>query len=929
MRSLPNVLRGAFGGVPVTHRRVREMVATAGRGHARRRFATSLLVLLCLGASAAGGATAVPRIEAGMSLPEALLAFQEVGFSIVFSTTLVIDAMRIASVPEVSDPLQLLDALLAAHGLEARDGPQGVLLIVRGSSSEPGAVVVEGIVRSRSGGHPIGGAWVRVHELDLEEMTTAAGHFELGAVPEGVYSFEVRRPGFVVDDRALAVVAGLEGLEIWLQPAPLAGSEIAVNPSRLSLLRDDPAAPFALTRDQILALPQLGDDVFRALSLLPGVSSNDVTAQFNVRGGRREEVLVLLDGQELYEAYHLADFDRALSIVSSSEIARLDLTTGAFPSRYGDRMGAVLELFTIAPPKRHRRRLSLSVLDAQFQASGGETERVAWLASVRRGSADLAGRLVGQEDPEYWDAFGRIDLRVGGRQSLRLNLLRSSDDYVFDELLDGESRGFRTSYDATYAWLVHQGILSPTVFVDSALSTSVIDRDRRGFEIEEEKSFDIADRRELDVQGLRQVWNVSVGSHLLEIGAEARHYGIDYDYASDRHFDTPFAALRSPPREGRFDYRDRLRDDYLAGYVSDRIRLHPALTVELGLRHDDHSLSGDALWSPRVSAAWSIGTGVLRAAWGHYHQSQRAYEIAVIDGDTSIRHAERTEQWVVGYERVLATGPLEGLRIEVYDRKIADPRVRWESIFEPFEPFPEGELDRLRIAPERSRSQGIELLVRVVSRAASAGGRPTRWRGSRTASAGTGFRGRPTRPTASPSTYASPCLETGPSISPGATTPAGRPAKSVCWWSIRRPATMIPATTRNRTRQSPETSRGPHRNPSWSRSSRRTGSLASPTRTDSTCASAAPGTAPVGASPSSSTSRISTIGATSQASIWRSMKTAEPSFASPSCGRASSLRRGSVGSFEREGNGEWGMGKGASGEPVGWSRDAGPREDPT
>ena len=38
--------------------------------------------------------------------------------------------------------------------------------------------------------------------------------------------------------------------------------------------------------------------------------------------------------------------------------------------------------------------------------------------------------------------------------------------------------------------------------------------------------------------------------------------------------------------------------------------------------------------------------------WGHYHQSQRAYELMVEDGDTRFYPAERSEHWVAGFEHL-------------------------------------------------------------------------------------------------------------------------------------------------------------------------------------------------------------------------------------------------------------------------------------
>jgi outer membrane receptor protein involved in Fe transport len=564
------------------------------------------------------------------------------------------------------------------------------------------------------------GVSVRVLEAGLETTTDAEGRFAVAGLAPGTYTVQARRPGFVIERRDGVVVAAGAAVDVSfvLQPAPLTADEIAVHPSRVSLLREEPAAPFALSRDEILALPQLGGDVFRALSLLPGTTGNDVSAQFHVRGGRRDEVLVLLDGQELYEAYHLKDFDNALSVVAASGLAQLDLTTGAFPSSYGDRMGGVLDMSTLAPATPPRHRLSASVVDLQAETSGTAGERLGWHASARRGATDLAADLFGREEnPSFWDLFGKAEVRPTAHQSLRASLLHSSDRLDFREELDGERRRFDTDYDTTYLWLTHQAVLSDRLFVDSALSGSRIARDRRGLESEEEKRFEVDDDRDLEVGALLQSWNLQAGPrHFLKAGVEGRRFEAAYDYASFREFESPFAPLRSEPRDGAFDFRDSFSDDYLGAYLSDRFRPLARLTLEAGARYDRHTLTGDGLWSPRVNLAWGLGgASVARLGWGHFHQSQRAYELAVEDGDTRFYPAERAEHWVAGLEHRFAgdgAGPLAGVRLEAFRRRVSDPRPRYESLFEPFENFHEGELDRFRFEPEESTAEGVELLLR-------------------------------------------------------------------------------------------------------------------------------------------------------------------------------------------------------------------------
>jgi outer membrane receptor protein involved in Fe transport len=52
------------------------------------------------------------------------------------------------------------------------------------------------------------------------------------------------------------------------------------------------------------------------------------------------------------------------------------------------------------------------------------------------------------------------------------------------------------------------------------------------------------------------------------------------------------------------------------------------------------------------------------------------------------------------------------VRVEVYDKRIADPMPIFENLLDPFALFPELEADRVRVQPDSSHVHGAELSVR-------------------------------------------------------------------------------------------------------------------------------------------------------------------------------------------------------------------------
>jgi outer membrane receptor for ferrienterochelin and colicin len=52
------------------------------------------------------------------------------------------------------------------------------------------------------------------------------------------------------------------------------------------------------------------------------------------------------------------------------------------------------------------------------------------------------------------------------------------------------------------------------------------------------------------------------------------------------------------------------------------------------------------------------------------------------------------------------------LRVEAYDKRVANPRPIFENLLDPFALFPELEADRVRVAPDSAHVHGAELSVR-------------------------------------------------------------------------------------------------------------------------------------------------------------------------------------------------------------------------
>jgi len=489
---------------------------------------------------------------------------------------------------------------------------------------------------------------------------------------------------------------------------------IVVTPSEFPLLGGGaPEERQFLTREEVIRLPHLGDDVFRAIDRLPGAATGDISSALQIRGGEGNDVLVLIDGLEVYEPFHIKDFN-VFSIVDSEAIGGIDYLSGGMPSEYGNRMGAVVDMSTASPSKR-RTYAGLSFTHARFLSEGTFAgDRGEWLVSARRGYLDFALQLANEADhslsPRYYDLLGKVQYRIGERSVLSAEVLGAYDHLRF--MTTGEQNDGH--YGNTYAWLNLRSAWTPQLSSRTVVSSGRVTRRRRGGRDEFDQTASVADRRSFDVNGVKQDWTLDLSDrrHYVKWGFDAKHFDASYHYTSTSVIrDSPLSVVTTPIESAR-DESLRPRGTSFAFYAADRVRIGKSLALEAGARIEKESWAGErASVTPRVNLAWSPSPRTtLRAAWGRYRQPQAINEIRIEDADIAFDPAQRSSQAVIGVEQRIAGGI--GVRVDVYRKEISHVRPHYENLFDPLEFFPEVRFDRIRVAPERSRAHGVEVIAK-------------------------------------------------------------------------------------------------------------------------------------------------------------------------------------------------------------------------
>ena len=103
--------------------------------------------------------------------------------------------------------------------------------------------------------------------------------------------------------------------------------------------------------------------VENVLMTLPGVNNNnELSTQYNVRGGNFDENLVYVNGIEIYRPFLIRSGQQeGLSFINNHLIQNIKFSAGGFQAKYGDKLSSVLDI-TYRKPKEFQAQIDLSLL---------------------------------------------------------------------------------------------------------------------------------------------------------------------------------------------------------------------------------------------------------------------------------------------------------------------------------------------------------------------------------------------------------------------------------------------------------------------------------------------------------------------------------------------------------------------------------------
>ena len=211
--------------------------------------------------------------------------------------------------------------------------------------------------------NPVIFAMVKVHGQAAGTTTDLQGKYSLEFNSADTVTISFSMMGYVTKEKTLTKPKGDLRLNITLQTQSIDMGEVTVKEVRRQLNTTQ-----TLNAENIKQLPSTtGNAVEELVATQAGVSThNELSSQYNVRGGSFDENSVYINGIEIYRPLLISSGQQeGLSVINSDMVDNINFSAGGFAAEYGDKMSSVLDI-TYKKPKKFEMTASASLLGANL-----------------------------------------------------------------------------------------------------------------------------------------------------------------------------------------------------------------------------------------------------------------------------------------------------------------------------------------------------------------------------------------------------------------------------------------------------------------------------------------------------------------------------------------------------------------------------------
>ncbi len=165
-------------------------------------------------------------------------------------------------------------------------------------------------------------------------------------------------------------------------------------------------------------------------------SNNELTSNYNVRGGNYDENLVYVNGFQINRPFLTrAGQQEGMSFINSALVESLNFSAGGFDAQYGDKLSSVLDI-KYRTPEKFKGSVMASMLgvEGHLEQQLGKRQRFSYMAGARyRSNGYFLNSLPtkGAYNPVFWDAQVLTDYIINEKWTWSTIAHISDNNYSF------------------------------------------------------------------------------------------------------------------------------------------------------------------------------------------------------------------------------------------------------------------------------------------------------------------------------------------------------------------------------------------------------------------------------------------------------------------------------------------------------------------
>ena len=571
-------------------------------------------------------------------------------------------------------------------------------------------------------GNPVEFVSVSCPKQGRMTMTSLKGEYSLTLHSADSVGIRFSMIGYKSKTRTLIRPRGKQTLQIVLHSSVGEIEGVTVNGATIQT-----GSTQEIKRDKLKEIPSVnGNAVEELIQSQAGVSThNEMSSQYNVRGGSFDENSVYINNVEVYRPFLVRSGQQeGLSVINSDMVDKIGFSTGGFEARYGDKMSSALNI-TYRHPKRFEAAATGSMLGANAYI-GMSNKKIAWSNGFRyKTTSSLLGSLdtKGEYSPSYADYQTYLVYTPNERWEIGFLGNISSNTYKFvpadretkfgtvdnaksfKVYFDGQEKDFFRTFFGSFRLTRHIGQAIEMSIIASAFNT----KEQEKYDIQSQYWLNQAETDEAlgvgtyfqharnylnaSVRSVKLMFNAKKGKHEIEGAVTLKNERIKENSVEYEMRDSSNYSLPHTGKDLYMAYsmraKNRLEANRTEAYIQDTYRFagksgKTLYTLNYGLRMAHWSFNKETILSPRLSLGIipAFNENVtLRFATGLYYQAPFFKEVRdtnTVNGTTyaSLNRktkSQRSIHFIAGYDYRFAMRNRQfRFTVEAYYKRLAN-----------------------------------------------------------------------------------------------------------------------------------------------------------------------------------------------------------------------------------------------------------------